>query len=220
MPLDANRFYLIRATNGASLMVRRGNDPPKITGGGARYNVIERPRRRSTVQWMGDDPYRMDVPILIEGWPDRDIEVDVSKINKLVHSPGNLVPPTQIYIDGGLPVKGAKWVVEGIEWGSMVIWSSKGGKGHRLRQDCTLRLLQTVSPSVLRMNQAPTANLPYIVKTGDTAASIAKDHGVSTNDIKKANQPMRDVKVVANKVGSTILVPPSHMTDAHSRTGP
>lgn len=207
--LDARASYLIRTSSGASVLCRRGTEAPKITAGGARYTTIERPRRRSTIQWAGDDPYRMDVPVLLDGWADGlSVEPQCAQINQMKQSKGDLVPPVEVYVDGALPVKGARWVVEDITWGDMVIWSARSGAGFRLRQDAVLHLLQSVALSVLQLDRPPSATTPYIIKSGDTLASIASKHGITVAAIKKANN-IRDPKQITRKVGATILLPPS-----------
>src|SRR6516225_12217618 len=99
MPLDARNYYLIRASSGVSVLVKRGDGLPQITGGGARFNTINRPRRKSIVQWDGDDPYTMDVPIMFDGWSTGrygmisvSIEADTAKVNQMRQSPGDLIP--------------------------------------------------------------------------------------------------------------------------------
>lgn len=205
MPLDASKYYQFRATNGASVLCRRGSEAPKLISGGARYDVVNRARRKSTVQWNGDDPYRMDVSILLDGWmSNTSVESDVSKINQMMQSPGALIAPVQVYVDGGVPVKGAKWVVENIDWGDMVIWTTDhSGNGYRLRQDAVVHLLQFVEASVLQVNNPNTA-IPIIMKAQQTLQTIAKDFNIAISSLQKANN-VRDTKSV--KTNQHIIVP-------------
>lgn len=212
MPLDARKHYLIRATNGASVMCWRGQESPKLVSGGARYDVVERPRRKSTVQWGGDDPYRMDVPVLLDGWISHtSIEHDVALLNNMMQSPGGMVPPVRVFVDGALPVKGGTWVVEGIDWGDQVIWSndsvSKTGEyhttGYRLRQDAIIHLLQHVEPKVLQVN-APNTGYPIIVKANQTLDMIARDFNIAVEAIMAANN-LRDKKAI--KPQQRLIVP-------------
>jgi hypothetical protein len=196
MPLDASRYYLIRSTNGASVMCYRGQESPKLISGGARYTVVDRARRKSTVQWDGDDPYRMDVPILLDGWTMRtSVELDISKLNSMMRSPGDLIPPAKVYIHGAGPVKGAKWAIETIDWGDMVIWTAdETSKGYRLRQDAILHLLQFLEPKVLQVS-TPNTSIPIVVKAGQTASQIAKDNSITVPSLLKANN-LRDSKQI------------------------
>lgn len=208
MPLDASSFYQLRASNGVSVLCRRGEGPPTIVGGGARYTIIERPRRVSIVQWAGDDPYKMDVPILLDGWSSNtNIENDIARINQMRRSPGDLVPPVTLLIDGALPVHGARWVVEDLTWGGLVIWKTdKQGNGFRVRQDCLVHLLQYSTENTLSVKKPSTGMTLYTVKTGDTMASIAAHKGVTVAAIKSANG-IRDQKTLFP--GQQILIPPS-----------
>lgn len=212
MPLDASKFYLIRASSGISVMVKRGDGLPTITGGGSNYNTIQRPRRKSIVQWTGDDPYTMDVPIMIDGWATgtygmthKNMEADVARINQMRFSPGDLVPPVQVFIDGAVPVKGATWVITGIDWGTAAIWQADAkGAGHRLRQDAILHLLQYVQETDLKINKMPAMTTRYVVKAKETIQMVAAKRGVTVNAIKVANG-IRDGK----KLPPVIYIPPS-----------
>jgi len=209
MPLDASNYYILHsAPNGPSVMVRRGEEAPKITSGGARYETIERPRRTSMVQWVGNDPYKMDLSIMIDGWMDsRNVERDIAAVNQMFHSPADLTPPRTITIEGAVPVKGARWVIEGIDWGDRTIWTTDlHGNGYRQRQDAVLHLLQMVPETVLQKLTPTTGLKIHSVKTGETGRSIAKKHGVTTAAIKKANNK-RDLKTL--KTGDKIKIPPS-----------
>lgn len=215
-PLDSKNFYIIRTARGtASIMVRRGDGAPTIRGGGARYDIIERPRRKSLVQWAGDDVYRMDLPIMFDGWADNNsVETDIAKLNQLMHSQAELTAPSMVLIEGAVPVKGARWVIEGIDWGDRVIWmSDKRGKGYRLRQDAVVHLLQYNTGSTLAVQNPTTAVKLHTVKTGETVRKIAAKHGVSSDDVKKANN-IRDPKSV--KTGDTLKIPPSSSGTAHA----
>ena|SRR5215831_2753122 len=218
MPLDASRYYIFRSLpTGPQVMVMRGESPPQITGGGAKWNTIERPRRTSMVQWTGNDPYTMDVSIMIDGWADnRSVENDVARINQMFHSPADLSPPRPIAIDGAVPVKGARWIITGIDWGDRTIWvPDQKGKGYRQRQDAVLHLLQFIPETVLNKLQPTTGLKIHTVKAKETVRTIARKHGVTTHDIKKANN-IRDVKVV--KPGQKIKVPPSSGTQVGDGT--
>jgi|SRR5215472_3015024 len=198
--------YVLRASNGVSVAVKRGEGAPQIVGGGARWDVITRPRRTSQIQWNGDDPYTMDLPVLFDGWMDSvSVERDIQSVNQMLHSPGAWVEPTTIRITGGVPVKGATWVLTGIDYGDMGIWDvDKRGKGFRYRQDATLHLLQYIPETVLQFNIKPSATTPYVVKHGDTLASIAAKHKTTPAKVKKANN-IRDHKKITP--GQTIKVP-------------
>lgn len=202
--LDVNRYYVFTSSNGATVQVFRGPEPPTLVSGGARYSIVERPRRKSVTTWDGLDPYRMSVPIMFDGWRDGiSVENDISILNQMMQSPAEFQVPPTVKIQGSVPVKNAQWVIETIEWGTQyVIW----GDTHRLRQDAVVNLLQYVSDTVISVVTVPSANAPYRLRVGDTLAGLAKKQGIKLSDIKRVNN-IRDTKAV--KAGDVILMPPS-----------
>lgn len=208
MPLDVSKYFLLTPQpTGQPIQVGRGSDAPVITGGGARWTTVERPRRVSIVQWDGDDPYTMDVSIMIDGWTSgTNVEDTIAQVNQLHQSSGDLSPPPYVTITGAVPVKGATWVITGIDWGTSTIWGadSKNGKGYRLRQDAVIHFLQWVPETVLQRNPVG-ATRPYRVPAGATLASIATKFGVTVASILQASG-IRDPKSV--KPGDTIKIPP------------
>jgi LysM repeat protein len=206
MPLDVSKYYLIRSSSGANVLAMRGDGLPKIVSGGARYNVVNRPRRKSTVEWDGDDPYRMDLPIMLDGWIKRtSVEFDVARINQMFRSPGDFVTPVTVLVDGAVPVKGAKWVVEGIDWGDQAIWATDArGQGYRLRQDAIIHLLQFVEPSVLKVAIPNSTAFQIVTKVQQTIEQIAREWNISAQAILKANN-LRDSKSV--KANTHLIVP-------------
>jgi|SRR5215469_6028550 len=209
-------YYRIRSSSGVVIKVLRGSAAPQITGGGARYDTIQRPRRNGQIQWTGDDPYTMDVPILFDGWDQeivsmRNVERDIQQVNNMMHSPGAWVAPVTIKITGAVPVKGGTWVITGIDYGDMVIWDTdKHGKGYRMRQDAVLHLLQFLPETVLRLNTKAGTTIPHVVKAGETLQSIANRAKTTPAAIKKANN-IRDPKSI--KAGQRLLVPVPSLKD-------
>ena len=207
MPLDSGTFYLLRASNGWSLLLRRGLSAPKIVTGGARYSVIERPRRKSVVQWAGDDPWKMDVPVIFDGFiQGKSVELDIRRTEQMCQSRGDLTAPYTFRLDGALPVSGGLWVMESIDWGDNVYWyADNRGSGHRVRQDATLHCLQYETEEILQINKPPPVSKPWRVVSGQTLAFIAAQTGVPQATLRKYNN-MRDGKQL--KVGTTIMIPP------------
>jgi LysM repeat protein len=162
----------------------------------------------------------MDLSIMFDGWVGNvSVEKDIQELNRMFLPNADLTPPRTIMIDGPTPVKGAKWVIEGIDWGTRTIWRSGKGwtKGERLRQDATVHLLQIVPETVLKKLSPTTGLTIHTVKSGETVRKIAAKHGVSVAAIKKANK-IRDPKTV--KTGQTIKVPPSTSGSTYSNVLP
>lgn len=205
--MDQSQFYQFNGIDDkTSVIVRRGASAAKITAGGARWKTVNRPKRTSIVLFEGSDPYRLDVPVIIDGWGTSDsIEVSVSKLNQMKFSKSTLERPTRVRVDGALPVKGGTWVIEDIEWGDSVIWHTEGDKTFRYRQDCVVKLLQYIPEVALKGIKPFKANDKIVtVKKGQTVKSAAGGDPVKAKSIQKANG-IRDPKTV--KTGSTLRIP-------------
>jgi LysM repeat protein len=209
--MDISQYYMFRSSAGKSVVVRRGMGAPVITGGGGRWKTINRPRRTSIVQWDGDDPYTIDVPVLFDGWANNDsIEEEIAILNqmKMADKAENLTPPPTVFVDGALPVKGARWVIADITWDAdNVIWHVVGDKDFRYRQSATVHLLQYVPTDTLVFKKVSVGSTIHTVKSGETLRSIAKKHTGNANDAKaiaKANG-IRDHKTI--KTGQNLKIP-------------
>lgn len=204
--IDIGKFYkFTRLDTSKSVTVKRDADPPNMVSVGGRWNVVNRPRRTSFITWDGSDPYRMDVPILFDGFDTgRSMEDAISILNQMRIPPGDFSPPPQIDIEGAVPVKNTIWVIEGptgIDFGSNVIWHPDG---YRLRQDAVVHLLQFVEAHNLSIKPPATTHI-YTVKSGDTLKSISKSQYGTTkywSTIKNANT-IRDIK----KLPKTLRIP-------------
>lgn len=184
-----------------SILVKRDAAEATLVSVGARWTVVSRPRRVGFTTYDGSDPYRMDVPILFDGWDDGRGQEDAISILNQMRISADYVQPTTVSVDGALPVKGATWVIENIDFGNNVIWHPNN---YRLRQDAVVHLLQFIEADELAIKPASTAHI-YTVKTGDTLKSISKSQYGTTkfwSSIKKANN-IRDVK----KLPKTLRIP-------------
>lgn len=205
--MDISQFYQFNSIDqNNSVIVRRGEGAPKITSGGARWRIVNRPKRTSIVLFDGSDPYRIDVPVLFDGWSDsKSVEVEISKLNQMSFSQAELTRPSRIRVDGALPVKGATWVIESLTWGDNIIWDSINGQAFRYRQDCIVHLLQYVPEQVLAgVKPFKIGDKIVINKSGQTIKDHAKGDPKKTKAIQKANN-VRDIKTV--KAGDRLRIP-------------
>jgi len=204
-PLTMPRhYYGFTADNGLFVQALRGFDPPTLSSGGARWSVIDAPRRVSFVQWQGRDPFQLDVPILLDGWINYDsIESECRKLTQMQLCPEFDEPP-KIIISGALPISGdlpsgdRRWVIQSIDWGTNVYWAkTDSGRPFRLRQDAVIHFLE-YNPE-RRVHVLATNTLPntYKVLKGRTVTlkQVAKEVWGSSRrwkDIKKVNPSIRD----------------------------
>src|SRR4051794_1794850 len=112
MALDLSQYYQFTPTDGGNACIcRRGDGPPTITGGGARWKTTPRPKRLSITLYDGIDPYTMDVPVIFDGFiPELSVEFLIGRMNEWRFSKETLTEPVKVRISGGLPVKGATWI--------------------------------------------------------------------------------------------------------------
>lgn len=208
--MDISQFYQINAIDdGTIVVVRRGEGAAKIISGGARWTTVSRPKRTSIVLFDGIDPWRVDVPVLFDGWANTDsVEGHIAQLNQMRVSQATLTRPSRIRIDGAMPVKGATWVIESLEFGDNVIWDTTGDKAFRYRQDATIHLLQ-YNPEVALRGIKPfkTNDKVVVAKAGQTAKTLAGGDPKKVKAIQKANG-IRDPKTI--KKGTPVRIPGNH----------
>ena len=96
--------YTFTASDGTSVTMLRGQAMPTMTGGGGGWQITARPRRVSLTQWKGRDPYKMDVPVMFDGYAnDKSVEIAISKLNQMQMG-RDLSPPPRVKIVDGVEV--------------------------------------------------------------------------------------------------------------------
>jgi phage tail protein X len=199
--------------------VLRGNDPPSVVDGLGGWEVQDRPRRTGVTTWKGRNPYRMDVPILFNGWPYTSVEKDIAALMDMATG-SDLTPPPAVTIDGVVPIRGIKWVIDGIDFGTStdVIVATIDGVSGRLRQDAVVHFLQ-YQPEV-RVNILTTNPLPnrYVTKKDDTLKTVARLMYGNANlwtSIRDANSGYSDPNQKL-KAGINLVIPTDSATIAKS----
>lgn len=200
--------YTFKSSNGLSVTMLRGDGAPKMVGGGGGWTVEARPKRVALTLWAGRDPYQMDVPVMFDGWADDDSQENaISLLNQMQMGADFREPPT-VTIVGAVPVKNARWVITGIDWGDNVIYDGD----HRLRQDAVVHLTQYNPEDRLKVRnkgQLRANPKPYVVKKGDTFKSISQSQ-YGTPDkwrlIMAAND-IRDPTSIVKHIGKQIRIP-------------
>lgn len=163
---------LPRKIVGGSFSVLAGESAPRIVGGYARYDVIDRQGRAGLTHFLGYDPITMEVPIRFEwertspgGEPEgADIEEDIALLERMAGrgiGPGATIGrPGRVRVtttSGGDPVplipsnyqpgrqnpNPPTWVVSDIAWDEAP-WRNRAG--NRIRQFAVVTLMQYVSP--------------------------------------------------------------------------
>jgi Uncharacterized protein containing LysM domain len=209
-----NNQVLVKSTIGAfQVTALLGQTPAQITEGFGGWSVVDRPRRTGMTQWKGKTPFQMTLPLMLDGWIDAISQE--SNIRQLIWMslPNKNGDPAPINVYGALPFpSGGKWVINALEWGDSVIWSTDA-KPVRLRQDVTLTLIQFVAPDQVELlnsntGLAPVFKGPYTVKAGDNLRSIAMHFYGDYNQWQKIADAngLRDSKIPKSK--KTLIIPP------------
>jgi hypothetical protein len=160
------------SSNGLRVTALRGMSAPKVNGGYGGWEEVSRPRKVGLTEWRGRSPFRLALPLLIEGFPTDSVEVACSTLERMA-LPGAASEPPQVTIQkGAVPHSDLIWVIESLDWGDMVIY----GDNNRVRQDVTVNLLQYVKAD--RLNVKGGANpgthpTTYTVKKGDNLRKAA-----------------------------------------------
>jgi hypothetical protein len=203
-------YYTIRSSDGHTVKVLRGDGVPKATDGMGGWTIVSRPRRTALTQWDGRNPYSMDLPVLFDGLGDNiSVENDIARLFQMSVG-SDFTPPPTVTVDGGVPVKGATWVINGIDWGDDVIYDQASkGNAYRLRQDAVVHLVQYRPEQRVKILTTKVVPNIYVVhRSGETMRTIAKamyGDARKWTAIKKANPKVRDPNHL--KVNTKLRIP-------------
>lgn len=136
-PLDPIAFGLGEGKSDASTM--------------SNWEIVARPKRKGLTDWTGQDPYRLGVPILIDGFvEDRSVEPEIEYLRRLERVPYDTVDgdrhPAVCRVAGPLPLVGLQWVIEQVEWGDEI---RRASDGVRVRQAAIVHFLEFVNAQLL-----------------------------------------------------------------------
>ena len=170
-----------------------GPNPPKIVDGYGGWLVVNRPRKRGTVEWEGISPLRMKIDFLLDAWA-FDTKYDnvndaVETLDRMASPVKEGVPPPIVQVTGNTVPRGrnVEWVIEELDWGDTIY----NTEGDILRQEALVTLLQAdaaehlrkLSPSKKRQQKPkprrtgqPVGHVRsgvYYWKKGDTFAKLA-----------------------------------------------
>lgn len=120
--------------------------------------------------------------------------------------------PRPVLLYGALPrPSSGEWVINGLTEGDAVIWNDAGTD--RLRQDVTLTMLKHVTADSLDLVQqqaslAPSTQMPYVIKKGDTFRSIAATYlgdPTKATALARANG-INDPNTIHKYIGKKIIL--------------
>lgn len=161
-------------------------NPERVTpaGGGARYETIDRPLRRSALLYAGEDLETFAFTLFFDGYPTRSIEADLTLLRQMTSPAKKGERGPLLRFDYGPRTPDKLWVIpsDGLDWGSELRRSDL----QRVRQEVTVTLLEfeapdlNVSPIKKRRDKkgrntihGSVGGTLHFVTPGETLASIA-----------------------------------------------
>lgn len=154
------------------LSVQLDEGSPILTSTETGWEVISRPQKSGLVRWTGIGPITQDVPILIDGYVNRQpVTESVQALRTMAgigwgRYKGN--PPKPVKLVGGIHRRDLTWVISGITEGESI----RSNGGQLLRYHAVISLTEYEKPDQIRLSPAPEPKI-YIVKKGDTLKTIA-----------------------------------------------
>lgn len=135
--------------DGFNFAVPLGDGPAMLTGGSPTWEEINRPGRIALTKYTGQTLIKLDVPVFLDGWPDRSVENEIEQILRLCRGRKGNRPP-DFTASGPIPYSGARFVMELPDWGDGVRASKFHGiHGELVRQELTLKLVQFITSAAI-----------------------------------------------------------------------
>lgn len=144
-----------------------GNSPATITGGGAQFEEGRRPQADGVTLFSGNALVTLDVPILFDGWPDKNIEPHVDQVLNLCRGQGRKPPPNFI-ATGPIPYSGMRFNMQMPEDGGALYAED----GTMVRRYLTLKLIEYNDPTSIEYRRQRFGHGPTITQP----SSIVLDH--------------------------------------------
>jgi len=121
----------------------------QITQGYGGWTEQDRARRRSLTYYSGPKPFRMDLPIVFDGFStDTSVEGSVKTIETMAMPSSFNAPPPTVKVTGHVPGITLTWVIDDITWGETI---RKIG-GTLVRQHLVIHLLQYVTSDIAKVS--------------------------------------------------------------------
>jgi len=125
----------------------------RVTGGGPRNDIVERPLKTSVPEYKGHDPLRMSVSVIFDGYrANRDVGAQANALWSLgnLQSGRSRTPLIRLAGPGPVMFHSVRWTIDGlVEWDEdpEPIWNNDGVL---VRQAMTVHLLERVPDSQLQ----------------------------------------------------------------------
>jgi hypothetical protein len=154
-----------------SLRCLLGSEPPKITSGYARWELIDRPGRRPLTVHSGLDNLQIELSLVLRDSPGDQMRA----LEKMAgRDAGDPVPPL-VRFEANLPQHDAgkapsvAWVISGLEWGA----ARYSNAAVLLSQEVAVTFMQHEDSSLHRLRVSPAFQLKTM-KKGENLRAFAK----------------------------------------------
>jgi hypothetical protein len=109
---------------------------------------VQRAGAISLTPWVRQNPYRMDVHVRLDGFPDRSVEPKIAILEGFAEVPAGRAEPSAVTVTGAIPRPhpNIKWQISGFD--TPTVDYVNGGK-ERCRYETVVHLVQKVTDRVL-----------------------------------------------------------------------
>lgn len=170
---------------GDTLILPLGLDVPRFKNGIAKWNQVDRPRRRAMMEFVGESCGVLTFDVMLDEFPDGNVEWMIGRIfgwAAIINLP---FQPTLIQVSGPVPYTQLDYILTDVDDSGIV---ERRVDGNRCRQQLKLELTEYVAPDLLgQVQPSPPAQAAqqragtassgsgrtYTVRKGDTLSGIA-----------------------------------------------
>lgn len=185
-----------------------GADPVRVTAGLGGWQVTARPRQVGMTTWTGSEPLQVELALMFDGWGTGTSQETALRRLFAVARGDDESPPGIVRVRG-VPLPAHEWVVEGIDYGDVIVDPASMG---RLRQALTLTLREYVPPSYMQLRKRALQGgkgktRVMVTRKGDTPARVAHRAGCKWTDLRTLNAKLVHKANQALKTGTKLRVP-------------
>lgn len=200
-----------------TLTLELGTDTPRFTNGIAKWNEIERPRRRNVLEYGSESLGKLTFDVLLDQFPDGTVEDQIGIIFAWAARVDLPFQPSILRIEGPVPYTQLPYVLTGVDDSGIC---ERRSDGARCRQQLKLEFTEYMAPDLIVQTPPPAqaaqdrngtstaaAQKTYTVKRGDTLYGIAASllgNGNRWHEIAN-NNGVRDPKSL--KPGQVLRIP-------------
>lgn len=166
-----------------------GEGNPRVIDGYAKWVTVDRKRKRAITEWVGTNPLKIEISIVIDYHADPyplagvRCEADIRALERMagLDADGNVRPPLVLW-DANSPHDNEEaghlqWLVTDIQWGA-AMWNDYG---NRIRQAAVIQITQYVEDQFITASAAQQQRAKRKRKTS-SAKPKTKTYRVKSSD--------------------------------------